>query len=202
MSTEDRRLYLIRHARPDYDSSDRTDTPRGEQYDPPLGEVGIEQARLLADRIGIEVIERDDLCEWFGGEWEEKDFEEIFAEHPEAIELFRNQNPAWHLAPGSEAGEAFQDRCVTAVENIIATHPAGDVIVVAHGGVINAYFAHILKIADQDMFFLPENTSLNTVVIRGDERLAWFLSDASHLTDPGWFAPRLAADGDAVEAGA
>lgn len=230
MSTEDRRLYLIRHARPDYDSSDRTDTPRGEQYDPPLGEVGIEQARLLADRlqllprpaavysstlararqtahacadrIGIEVIERDDLCEWFGGEWEEKDFEEIFAEHPEAIELFRNQNPAWHLAPGSEAGEAFQDRCVTAVEDIIATHPAGDVIVVAHGGVINAYFAHILKIADQDMFFLPENTSLNTVVIRGDERLAWFLSDASHLTDPGWFAPRLAADGDAVEAGA
>ena len=148
-------------------------------------------AHAYADRVGIDVIERDDLCEWFGGEWEEKDFEEIFAEHPEAIELFRNQNPAWHLAPGSEAGEAFQDRCVTAVEDIIATHPAGDVIVVAHGGVINAYFAHILKIADQDMFFLPENTSLNTVVIRGDERLAWFLSDASHLTDPGWFAPRL-----------
>ena len=90
----------------------------------------------------------------------------------------------------------------TAVEDIISTHPTGDVIVVAHGGVINAYFAHILKIADQDMFFLPENTSLNTVVIRGDERLAWFLSDASHLTDPGWFAPRLDADGDAVEAGA
>ena len=77
---------------------------------------------------------------------------------------------------------------MAAVEDIIATHPAGDVIVVAHGGVINAYFAHILKIRDQDMFFLPENTSLNTVVIRGDERLAWFLSDAIHLTDPGWFA--------------
>ena len=88
------------------------------------------------------------------------------------------------------------------MEDIISTHPTGDVFVVAHGGVINAYFAHILKIADQDMFFLPENTSLNTVVIRGDERLAWFLSDASHLTDPGWFAPRLDADGDAVEAGA
>ena len=62
-------------------------------------------------------------------------------------------------------------------------------MVVAHGGVINAYFSHILGIRDQDMFFLPENTSLNTVVIRGEERLAWFLSDASHLTDPGWFEP-------------
>lgn len=136
------------------------------------------------------VIERDDLCEWFGGEWEAKDFEQIFVEHPEAIDLFRNQNPAWHLAPGSERADDFQRRCVTAVEAIIETEPEGDVVVVAHGGVINAYFSHILGIRDQDMFFLPENTSLNTVVIRGDERLAWFLSDASHLTDPGWFEPR------------
>ena len=212
----ERRLYLIRHGRPDYDSTARLTTPRGEQYDPPLGEVGLEQSRLLADRLsllpspaalysstlararqtaqvfaeraGMEVLERDDLCEWFGGGWEEKDFEEIFREHPEAIELFRNQNPAWHLAPGSESGVVFARRCVAAVEDIIATHPLGDVVVVAHGGVINAYFAHILGIRDQDMFFLPENTSLNTVVIRGDERRAWFLSDASHLTDPGWFS--------------
>lgn len=224
----DRRVYLIRHGRPDYDSTDKTQTPRGLQYDPPLGEVGLEQSRLLADRLqllarpaavysstlararqtaqvyaeraGIEIIERDDLCEWFGGEWEQKGFEQIFDEHPEAIELFRNQNPAWHLAPGSEPGEAFQRRCVAAVDDIIAAHPDGDVFVVAHGGVINAYFAHILGIRDQDMFFLPENTSLNTVVVRGDERLAWFLSDAAHLTEPGWFAPRRTTPASAAEA--
>jgi broad specificity phosphatase PhoE len=214
----DRRLYLIRHARPDYDSTEHTETPLGRQYDPPLGETGRAQAELLADRLalmprpaavysstlararqtahvyadraGMPVIERDDLCEWFGGEWEAKDFEQIFAEHPEAIDLFRNQNPAWHLAPGSERADDFQRRCVTAVESIIAAHAEGDVVVVAHGGVINAYFSHILGIRDQDMFFLPENTSLNTVVIRGEERRAWFLSDASHLTDPGWFEVR------------
>jgi probable phosphoglycerate mutase len=213
----DRRLYLIRHARPDYDSTDHAETPLGRQYDPPLGEVGRSQAERLADRlvllprpaaiyssslararqtaqsyaerVGMPVIERDELCEWFGGEWEAKDFEQIFAEHPEAIDLFRNQNPAWHLAPGSERADAFQRRCVDAIESIIADHPESDVVVVAHGGVINAYFSHILGIRDQDMFFLPENTSLNTVVIRGEERLAWFLSDASHLTDPGWFEP-------------
>ncbi len=214
----DRRLYLIRHARPDYESTEHTDTPLGRQYDPPLGDVGLEQAdrlaarlellarpaaiysstlarsrqtaKVYAGRVGMPVIERDDLCEWFGGEWEAKDFEQIFLEHPEAIDLFRNQNPAWHLAPGSERADDFQRRCVTAVEEIIEAEPDGDVVVVAHGGVINAYFSHILGIRDQDMFFLPENTSLNTVVIRGDERLAWFLSDASHLTDPGWFEPR------------
>lgn len=214
----DRRLYLIRHARPDYDSTDHADMPLGRQYDPPLSDVGVEQAERLAarlqllprpaaiyssplararqtaqvyaDRIGMPVIERVELCEWFAGEWEAKDFEQIFLEHPEAIELFRNQNPAWHLAPGSERADAFQRRCVSAIERIMATEPHGDVVVVAHGGVINAYFSHILRIKGQDMFFLPENTSLNTVVIRGDERLAWFLSDASHLTDPGWFELR------------
>jgi broad specificity phosphatase PhoE len=219
VDVSDRRLYLIRHARPDYDSTDHADTPLGRQYDPPLGDVGLEQAERLAarlhllprpaavyssplararqtahvyaERVGIDVIERDDLCEWFAGEWEAKDFEQIFLEHPEAIDLFRNQNPAWHLAPGSERADDFQRRCVAAIEGIIEAEPRGDVVVVAHGGVINAYFSHILGIEDQDMFFLPENTSLNTVVIRGEERLAWFLSDASHLTEPGWFEPRL-----------
>ena len=64
------------------------------------------------------------------------------------------------------------------MEDIIATHPTGDVVVVAHGGRDQRLLRHILGIRDQDMFFLPENTSLNTVVIRGEERLAWFLSDA------------------------
>jgi broad specificity phosphatase PhoE len=214
----DRRLYLVRHAKPDYSSTAHVETPRGRQYDPPLGEDGrsqavrladrlvllprpaaiysstltraVQTARVYADRISMPIVERDDLCEWFGGEWEAKGFEEIFESHPEAIDLFRNQDPAWHLAPGSERADDFQRRCVDAVEAIVAAHPTGDVVVVAHGGVINAYFSHILGIRDQDMFFLPENTSLNTVVIRGQERLAWFLSDASHLTDPGWFELR------------
>lgn len=224
----ERRLYLVRHAKPDYTSKAHTVTPRGRQYDPPLGELGLEQAGRLADRIALlarpaaiyssslararetarvvgerlamPVRERDDLCEWFAGAWESKDFEQIFEEHPETIDLFRNQESAWHLAPGSEPADDFQRRCVGAVESIVDAHDDGDVLVVTHGGVINAYFSHILGIRDQDMFFLPENTSLNTVLIRGDDRLAWFLSDASHLTDPGWFE-RRAWEHDLAEEG-
>jgi broad specificity phosphatase PhoE len=206
----DRRLYLVRHARPDYDSTEHTETPLGRQYDPPLGETGRAQAELLADRlalmprpaavysstlararetahayadrIGMPVIERDDLCEWFGGGWEAKDFEQIFAEHPEAIDLFRNQNPAWHLAPGSERADDFQGRCVAAVESIIEAHPVGDVVVVAHGGVISVYACVLLGCSFNSLWRLRvDNASLT--VVKPPRRLV-SLNDTAHLTGP------------------
>lgn len=211
----ERRILLIRHGRADRGSAARFATDLGPQWDPPLDDVGREQADLLAtrllqrdppaavysstlararqtahayaDRANLPVSERDELAEWFSGDWEGKTFESIFDEHPDAAELFRAQDPAWHLAPGSEAADAFQERVVTAIEGIIAAHPSGDLFVFAHGGVINAYVAHVLGMERRELFFLPENTSLNTIVIRGTERRTWFLSDASHLTDPSWF---------------
>jgi hypothetical protein len=41
------------------------------------------------------------------------------------------------------------------------------------------------------MFFLPPNTSLNTIRVVGDERHVWFLADDTHLTQPGLFADEL-----------
>jgi hypothetical protein len=37
------------------------------------------------------------------------------------------------------------------------------------------------------MFFLPENTSLNTLDVDGDVRSVRFLNDVLHLTDPHFF---------------
>jgi hypothetical protein len=37
------------------------------------------------------------------------------------------------------------------------------------------------------MFFVPENTSLNSVVADGEARRVRFLNDALHLTDPHLF---------------
>ena len=41
-------LYLIRHGRSDFDSSEMSATARGDQWDPPLSEEGRRQAELLA----------------------------------------------------------------------------------------------------------------------------------------------------------
>jgi probable phosphoglycerate mutase len=213
----ERFLFLIRHGRSDFSSTDLTTTQRGPQWDPPLGAEGREQAELLARRLallpapaavycsplrrcretvapfvrltGSEVTYVDDLGEAFIGGWEGRPFEEIVGGDAEMLRLYRDQEPMWHLAPGGEAPDAFRRRVVAAVDEILAKHPEGSVIVIAHGGVINAYIAPILGLHEADMFYLPENTSLNTVVVDGDERRVRFLSDTRHLTEPAFFAP-------------
>jgi broad specificity phosphatase PhoE len=152
------------------------------------------------ERTGAGVSYREELTEWHAGRWEFKEFEELFAEHPEIPDLVRMQEPIWHLAPGAEPYDAFQDRVVGAVEGILAQHAEGDVWIVCHGGVINAYASWVLRIPDQDMFFLPENTSLNTFRVRGTERFVWFLSDTTHLTSPELFeVPTYTAARESVE---
>lgn len=213
--TKDRRIYLIRHAKADRKSDHRAQTPQGLAADPPLDPMGKEQAAALTRRLmkmpspaaifsstltrahqtiepyleatGADVVDLPGLVEWHAGEWEFKEFEELLAEDPEIPSRILLQDPMFHLAPQSEPLAAFRDRVVATIEDAGARHPDGDLWFVCHGGVINAYVGWILGIDEQDMFFLPANTSINTVIVRGDRRLVWFLSDDAHVTEPELF---------------
>jgi broad specificity phosphatase PhoE len=216
VSGVERRLYLIRHGKANRRSSGETVTTRGVVADPPLDETGREQATILAARLrkmpepaalycstlararqtiapfveatGAQVTYSEDLVEWYGGEWEFKEFEELLIEHAEMPRRILLQDPVFHLAPGGEPFDVFQRRVVAAIEAGLSAHPNGDVWVVCHGGVINAYLASFLELHEQDMFFLPPNTSINTVKVRDDERTLWFLADDTHVTAPELFA--------------
>jgi 2,3-bisphosphoglycerate-dependent phosphoglycerate mutase len=128
-----------------------------------------------------------DLAEWYGGDWEFKDFEEMVLLHPEIPGRVLRQDPVFFLAPGSETQGALRDRSVRAIETILEANPDGDIWAVCHGGVINGYVGHVLGIQEQEMFFLPPNTSLNTIRVRGRDRHVWFLADDTHLTQPDLF---------------
>jgi broad specificity phosphatase PhoE len=110
-------------------------------------------------------------------------FEEIIASDPEIIQHVRHQRAIWHRAPGAERGDRFRDRVVETIEELLAKHPDENLLVFAHGGVINAYVGALLGI-DQEMFFLPENTSVQSIDVDGDLRSLRFLNDVLHLTDP------------------
>lgn len=209
-------LYLIRHGRSDLEwSGTPFPTARGEQWDPPLSEEGRRQAELLAERLlvmelepfavyasplrraretaeafaaraGLEVRIEEDLAEAHIGGWEGKPFEELIENDPDLVHHLRHQRAIWHRAPGAEREDRFRDRVRAAVEGLLARHPEENLLLFAHGGVINAYCGEVMGLR-REMFFLPENTSVNSVDVDGDDRIVRFLNDVLHLTDPHFF---------------
>jgi probable phosphoglycerate mutase len=200
----------------DFDSRDFVDSPIGRQWDPPLDDRGLEQAERLAARLvhssppaailtspltrcrqTLAPYQRamgavpdivDDLREVYIGRWEGMRFEDILSEDEEIARKFRDQEAMFSMSPGGESGEQLRARVVPAIEGALARQGDGDLLVVTHGGVINAYLGHIMGVA-HDMFYLPDNASINTVLVDGDRREMRFLNDVRHLTDPGVFAP-------------
>jgi len=211
----ERFLYLIRHGRANYDNDDFVQTPRGHQYDPPLSGAGREQAAILARRLllsdpptavvssplrraretaiayaepaGIEPEYDMDLAEAFIGGWENRSFEEIIATDEAMLARFRRHDAFWRHAPGAEDLDAFRERVTGGIERALARNPEGNLYVFCHGGVVNAYVAPLFGL-EQEMFFVPENTSINVLAVEGDRRVVRFLNDARHLTEPQLFA--------------
>ena len=210
------RLLLIRHGTVDFESRDFRETRRGRQWDPPLGEGGEEQARRLTARLlmmeppagvcvspfrrcrqtlqpylreaGMPADVEDDLGEVFVGKWEGMRFEDIVSGDEELARRFREQEAMFSMSPGGETGDELRARVVPTVERAIKRAGHGALIIVTHGGVINAYLGHVMGI-DQDMFFLPDNASISTVLAEGTSRRVKFLNDVRHLTDPAVFTP-------------
>ena len=141
----------------------------------------------FVEATGTDVVYLEDLVEWHAGAWEFKEFEELLAEHPEVPSRILLQDPLFHLAPDSEPLGALRERTVATIEGALGTYPEGDLWFVCHGGVINAYVGWVLGIEEQDMFFLPANASISTVLVRDDRRLVWFLSDDAHVAEPELF---------------
>jgi 2,3-bisphosphoglycerate-dependent phosphoglycerate mutase len=188
-------LYLIRHGRSDFDSGEMSATARGDQWDPPLSEEGRRQAHLLAVRL--QVMELDPVAVYCSPLRRTRETVAPYAEaagldvvyDDDLVHRIRNQQAIWSRAPGGESEGDFRARVVGALDAILAGHSEGDVVVVAHGGVINAFCGEVLGVSS-GMFFLPENTSINSVVVDGDQRTVRFLNDIVHLTDPQLFEER------------
>src|SRR5262249_1713953 len=155
-----------------------TTTTRGVVADPPLDATGREQAAALARRLakmpapvaiycstltrarqtiepfveatGAAVVYDEAFVEGYGGDGEVKEVEEVLAEHPEIPQRILLQDPLFHLAPGGEPFEDFQRRAIDAIEGALVAHPDGDVWIVCHGGIINAYLSWFLGLEGQD----------------------------------------------------
>lgn len=87
----------------------------------------------------------------------------------------------WDLIPFGESSDELRHRVVSTLEGLLAMHPDAHLVVVCHGGVINAYLAHLLGIVP-DMFFMPAHASVTHVRRLGGRRVLHSLNDRDHLT--------------------
>src|SRR5262249_45064368 len=141
----------------------------------------LETVAPYARAIAAQAVVDDGLSEVYIGEWEGVRFEDIFASNRDVIrQRLHEQQPMFNLAPGAESGAELRARVVPAVERLLSGMRAerGNVVMVTHGGVINAYLGQIMGL-QQDMFFIPENTSVNTIEVDGDRRRMRFINDVA-----------------------
>jgi probable phosphoglycerate mutase len=197
-------LLLVRHGR-------SADVVPGsdESLDPPLHELGHQQAQALAARLerkqisavyasdlqradttarylaeprGLEVQKLPELREVWLGEWERGEFRRrAHARDPEWLEFARAGR--WDLIPGSEGDDKLRARVRAAIDAIAAAHIGEAVVIVAHGGVINAYLAACLDV-HRSWFALIENTSVSVVLASPARRVLATVNDCTHLYDP------------------
>lgn len=197
-------ILLIRHGR-------SADVVPGspEAADPPLHVLGVEQAEKLAVRLagktidavysstlararqtatplaaarGLPVVEHLDLEEVRLGDWANGEFRRRAAVgDPEWVAWSRTGR--WDGIPGGEGDDAFRSRVAGVVEQLVAQHVGQCIAVVAHGGSINAYVAHLLGV-HRSLVFTIENTSITSVRVGTHGPTLVTVNDCHHLYDP------------------
>ena len=193
-------LLLIRHGLPL-----RVVNQDGTPADPPLSEIGSDQARRVARWLGDSEVHRiyasplvraretaAPLAEGLGLEVEiEPGIAEFDAESELYIpmeELKRTDYARWReFVSGGYAPEleflAFHDVVVKSIECIIDANSGRRVAVFCHGGVINCWAAHVLGMSPR-LFVDVTYTSVNRFMAASSgERSLVSLNETAHLGD-------------------
>lgn len=191
-------LILVRHALPL-----RVHRPDGAPADPPLSPQGRSQAEVLARWLTAETIDEiytsplrraretaEPLAAIRGlrprvepgvSEFDAEASSYVPLEELKAADFERWKALVDHGFYLEGDAERFRATVVDALERVIAAHPGGSVAVVCHGGVINAWTAHVLG-AERLFLFEPGYTSVHRFrAARSGERGLVSLNELAHL---------------------
>jgi phosphoserine phosphatase len=162
------RLYLIRHGEIEPAAMGKLIG----HTDVALSERGMEQARLLAERLSsvhLDAVYSSDLrrashtaeiiaehnqasaqpsAAWREismGTWEERALSDLNDESPEQVASLFN-DPSSFEYPDGESFADFTKRIRAAMEQLLQRHPRGKVALVAHGGVCRAIIGQVLDV--------------------------------------------------------
>ena len=207
------RWFLVRHGQTEWN---RVGRAQG-QSDPPLNQIGQEQAEAVAVRLtpasfeaayssdlrraadtaapvirgrDTQIVYRRDLREKSFGEWEGMTYEEVQRRYPRKLEELFDEKPAF-APPGGESDLDLFARAAGAVARISGRHAGadGNILVVSHGGTLRAMMVSMLGLPVESMWRLRLSNAGLSVITTFDEGGATIdlLNDTSHL-GPGFDA--------------
>ncbi|MCZ7551742.1 MAG: hypothetical protein B6D39_08615 [Anaerolineae bacterium UTCFX2] len=97
------------------------------------------------------------------GAWEGLNYQQITTEHPEALKAWETDY-LYYAPPGGENVAQMLERIFSAHAQIVERHPEASVILVAHGGTLQALLAHLLGLPIDRMWQIHmSNTGVSEV---------------------------------------
>src|ERR1700726_847399 len=148
-----------------------------------------ETAGIIAPALGLPVLVDDEVQELNLGECEGLTFEEI-------VERFGHtdwdQAPFRRLAPNPDSWIEFVTRACRGIDRITREYDGQTIVIVCHGGIIQATFAYLFRLAIwRQLPIIAHNTSIthwhkSTYYISGRAETQWGLiqfNDHTHLRD-------------------
>jgi probable phosphoglycerate mutase len=141
----------------------------------------IETAAIVAERLHLDVIPDPRLRERHLGVMQGLTIAEFAERFPEEHARFASGDPDYVLPEGESARQRYE-RTVACAEDLAVSHPGEQLLLVAHGGVLNGYFRHAVGLPlETPRAFSLFNASINRFVI---EEGRWRLDvwgDVRHL---------------------
>ncbi len=199
------RLLLVRHGRSVWNALGRVQG----HADPPLDEMGLEQAKRIAERLkdqsvaaiyasplqrarltaeiigqkfpSIEIVPDDRLKEIDVGVMTGLTWAEIEVQYPDFASRWHEEG--WTNATHyGETQQIFRARVAAVMQEIVARHAEQTVVVVSHGGTINAYLSAQLNLSlTRRSPFHFSNTSLSIVEANAKSIEIVTLNNIQHL---------------------
>lgn len=173
-----------------------------------LTENGVEQAKLVAERLrseqleavycsdlqrarvtaeviaephGLSPIQDPDLRELNYGEWEGVAEEDLPVQYPDIYAAW-SANPADTPAPAGESFSQLLERVSRAASRIMESHPNGTVAIVAHKSANRVLLCHWLGVSINLYKRVgQDNVAINTVLLSPDRVQIETINDTCHL---------------------
>ena len=200
------RILAIRHG----ETAWNVDTRIQGHLDIPLNDTGLQQARWLAqslaerdelhaiyasdlsrahltaqtiaDAVGLAVTTHRGLRERSFGDFQGRTFNEIEAELPDHAHHWRKRTPEWAPPGTGESLIVLRERVLATVDELAARHMGQQIVLVAHGGVMDVLYraATRLDLQAPRTWLLP-NTAVNRLLWtpQGLSLVGW--ADTGHL---------------------